>query len=87
MKFKAAVVKEEDKTFVIISVPSKIIRDKKEADNATRWFARHVFKDLPIVLVTRDEMGNAEFSGPVDIVAMLLKYDYEEIPFVMYEQK
>lgn len=87
MKFKAAVVKEEDKTFAIVSVPSKLLRDKDESESARRWFHINVFKDVPVVLVTRDELGNAEYAGPVDIVAMLLKYDYEEIPFVLYEDK
>jgi hypothetical protein len=83
MKFQGAVIKEQGITFAIVIVKKYIIDNKSEANRTIASF-KHVFPDIPIVLMAQDFKGKPTYYGRADIVRFLAKVPLSAIPWKEY---
>ncbi|EHQ87525.1 hypothetical protein [Desulfosporosinus youngiae] len=80
---EGAVVKEQGITFAIVVVKHTITKNSKENLEATNAY-RHVFPNMPIILMGKDSQGKSTYFGQQDIVKFLAKIDPHRIPWRRY---
>jgi len=78
-----AVVKELGITFAIVVVKPHIIQSTTETQEARNAY-RHIFPDMPIILMGEDSQGKPAYYGRKDIVNFLAKTDPSRIPWRRY---
>ncbi len=85
-EFTAAVIKEQEVTFVVVIVKAEVFNDKTLADKLIDTFSGS-FNGLPTVLMIQDEQGKPTYYGRTDIADFLSKVPLENIPWKQYALK
>lgn len=78
-----SVIKEQGVTFAVIVVKPHITRYTASAIEARRSLAAF-FPNMPIILMSQNEIGTPRFVGRKDIVAFLKTIRLEQIPWKEY---
>ncbi len=81
-QIEGAIVKEQDVTFAIVVVKHNT-QDNSENQKAIKAY-RHIFPDMPIILLGRDSQGESTYYGPKELVSFLVKVDPHRIPWRRY---
>ena len=83
MEFDGALINEQSVSYAVVAVKKGIIEDTVAADKAIGSF-RRTFPGLPIVLIAQDLPGTPTYYGPADIVTMVARLPFNQIPWKRY---
>lgn len=86
MEINAAVVRQDELTFVVIIIKREVLENSFLKKQARDIFRRY-FPLYPIVLMAQDERYNAVFDGPAEIVDYLSEIDVQMLPWSTYTIK
>lgn len=86
MEINAAVVRQENFTFVVIIVKKEVLDNSFSVKQARDIFRRY-FPLYPIVLMAQDARYNPIFDGPLEIVEFLSSADVHKLPWSKYTVK
>lgn len=80
MKFQGALIEEQGVTFAIIAVKEDVLNDVASAEEFIDK-SKHLFPDVPLILVSQDPTGSPKFCGRSDIVDFMVCVPFEDIPW------
>lgn len=80
---RGAIVNDQGVKFAIVTVKHNIVTDISENTEALNAY-RHIFPDMPIILLGRDLEGKSAYYGPGEIVNFLATVDPQRIPWRHY---
>lgn len=86
MEINAAVVRNDEFTFVVIIVRREVLENSFSIRQAREIFKKY-FPLYPIVLMAQDARYNAIYDGPEDIVENLADLDPQRLPWQKYTIK
>jgi hypothetical protein len=75
-----ATITEQSTTFTIVAVQLSVFQTKLESERAALAYSR-LFPGMPIILMTRDQLGVPIYIGRIDIVNFLKVTDPSKIPW------
>lgn len=79
-QIEGAIVNDQGIKCAIVVVKDDIIQDASKSQEAIDAY-RHIFPDMPIILLGRDSQGKSSYCGPEDIVKVLAELDPNRIPW------
>ena len=82
-QIEGAVVKEQGVKFAIVAVKHNVAQDSSENQEAVNAY-RHIFPDMPIILLGRDSQGKSAYYGAEELVNFLVNVDPQRIPWRQY---
>ncbi|KUO75295.1 MAG: hypothetical protein APF81_17570 [Desulfosporosinus sp. BRH_c37] len=82
-QIEGAIVKDQGITFAIVIVKDETIQNTSKSKEAMDAY-RHIFPDMPIILLGRDSQGKSTYCGPKDMVNFLANVDPNRIPWRRY---
>lgn len=83
MVVTGSVIKEQGVTFAVIIVKPHVTRYTASAIEARRGLATF-FPNMPIILMSQNEIGTPRFVGRKDIVEFLQSIRLDQIPWKEY---
>jgi len=83
MTFEGALVEEQGVQFGVVSVKQHVVNNRTEAQRVIRAFGP-VFPGVPVVLVSVDSQGDAQWIGRRDIVDYMASVPLDAIPWAEY---
>lgn len=83
MTFDGALVKEQGVTFAVIAVKPYVTQTSLEANEAINSFSRF-FPGVPVVLMSQNSSGRANYYGRRDIVNFLSRISVYQLPWKTY---
>lgn len=86
MDINAAVVRDDEATFVVIIVKKEVMDNRFSIRQARDIFKKY-FPLYPIVLMAQDERYNEVFDGPAELVESLTEIDVRKLPWNTYTVK
>jgi hypothetical protein len=84
MRFQAALVKEQNVTFAVVSVRRGIINNHTEAAQTQAAIAP-AFNFVPVILMEQDHRGVPTYFGRDDIVQFLANIDFRRLPWKSWD--
>lgn len=86
MEINAAIVRNDEFTFVVIIVKREVLENSFTSKQARDIFRKY-FPLYPIVLMAQDVKYNGIFDGPDEIVEYLSEIDIQKLPWSTYTIK
>ncbi|MDT8901614.1 hypothetical protein [Anaeroselena agilis] len=85
MEFDGAVIKERDVTYAVVAVKGGVIDSDNTlaAEQAVNSYQKY-FPSLPVVLIAQDLTGSPTYYGDKDIVTLLARLPFNQIPWKRY---
>lgn len=83
MTFDGALVKEQGITFAVVAVKSYVTQSTQQANEAIDGFARF-FPGVPVILMSQNYDGRANYYGRRDIVNFLSRISAYQLPWKKY---
>lgn len=83
MKFQGALIKEQGVSFAIVIVKPHVL-DNRTAASEMQIASKHIFGNIPIVLMAQNSSGRPTYLGREDIVNFLSKISISRIPWQEY---
>ncbi|WP_407310674.1 hypothetical protein [Desulfosporosinus sp. SB140] len=82
-QIEGAIVNDQGVKYAIVVVKHDVVQQINKNEEALAAY-RHIFPDMPIILLGKDWQGNSTYYGPKDIVNFLSTVDPQRIPWRRY---
>lgn len=86
MDISAAVIRNDEFTFVVVIVKKEVMENRFSKRQARDIFKKY-FPLYPIILMAQDERYNEVFDGPAEMIASLAEIDVRKLPWSTYTIK
>ncbi|MDQ7095632.1 hypothetical protein REC12_18745 [Desulfosporosinus sp. PR] len=82
-QIEGAIVNDQGIKYAIVVVNHDVVQHINKNEEALNAY-RHIFPDMPIILLGKDWQGKSAYYGPKEIVNYLAEIDPHRIPWRRY---